>query len=56
MLDVLGRDDLPYIIFTTAYSEYAAQAFEVEAVDYLLKPFDASRFERAVEAWVERAY
>jgi two-component system LytT family response regulator len=38
----------PYVIFTTAYSEYAAQAFEVEAVDYLLKPFDVTRFERAV--------
>ncbi|HEX7966033.1 MAG TPA: LytTR family DNA-binding domain-containing protein [Gammaproteobacteria bacterium] len=48
LLDVLGKDRPPYIIFTTAYSEYAAQAFEVEAVDYLLKPFDASRFERAL--------
>lgn len=47
-LERLGRDRLPYIIFTTAYSEYAARAFEVEAVDYLLKPFDATRFERAV--------
>src|SRR5215469_11140183 len=47
-LERLGRDRLPYIIFTTAYSEYGAQAFEVEAVDYLLKPFDAGRFERAL--------
>lgn len=47
-LERMERKERPYVIFTTAYSEYGAQAFEVEAVDYLLKPFDASRFERAV--------
>ena len=47
VLKSLG-DKRPYVIFTTAYSEYAAQAFEVEAVDYLLKPFDVTRFERAL--------
>lgn len=47
-LEQFGLGQLPYIIFTTAYSEYAARAFEVEAVDYLLKPFDMSRFERAL--------
>jgi two-component system, LytTR family, response regulator len=47
VLKSLG-DKPPYVIFTTAYSEYAAQAFEVEAVDYLLKPFDITRFERAL--------
>jgi len=47
VLKSLG-DQRPYVIFTTAYSEYAAQAFEVEAVDYLLKPFDVTRFERAL--------
>jgi two-component system LytT family response regulator len=47
-LKALGADAPPYVIFTTAYSEYAAQAFEMEAVDYLLKPFDVSRFERAL--------
>lgn len=48
-LERMERQDRPYVIFTTAYSEYGAQAFEVEAVDYLLKPFDAGRFERAIE-------
>ncbi len=38
----------PKIIFTTAYDSYAIQAFDAEAVDYLLKPFDEERFNRAV--------
>ena len=39
----------PKIIFTTAYDQYAIQAFDAEAVDYLLKPFDEERFARAVK-------
>jgi two-component system, LytTR family, response regulator len=39
----------PHIVFTTAYSEYAVQAFDVQALDYLLKPFDRDRFLRSVE-------
>jgi two-component system LytT family response regulator len=38
----------PYVIFATAHAEHAVQAFDVEAVDYLLKPFDDERFERAM--------
>jgi len=44
----LGADNLPPTIFVTAYDEHAVQAFEVEALDYLLKPFDRERFRRAV--------
>ena len=39
----------PHIVFTTAYSEYAVRAFDVQAVDYLLKPYDRERFLRSVE-------
>jgi two-component system LytT family response regulator len=39
----------PHIVFTTAYSEYAVRAFDVQALDYLLKPFDRERFLRSIE-------
>lgn len=38
----------PLVVFTTAYDEYALAAFAIDAVDYLLKPYDASRFEATV--------
>lgn len=41
--------DRPEVIFATAYDEYAIRAFEVEAVDYLLKPFSRERLEEALE-------
>jgi two-component system, LytTR family, response regulator len=40
---------VPAVVFVTAYDEYAMRAFDAHAVDYLLKPFSAERFERAVE-------
>lgn len=46
--------DKPFIVFTTAYKKFAYEGFELEAVDYLLKPFDAARFQKAVEK-VEKA-
>src|SRR5579872_5326121 len=46
---ILHGDRSPYIVFTTAYSQYAPDAFSVDACDYLMKPFDANRFRVAVE-------
>jgi two-component system LytT family response regulator len=43
-----GGDTLPLVIFVTAYDEYALQAFEVHAIDYLLKPFDRERFQKSL--------
>ena len=40
---------LPFVIFTTAYDQHALRAFEVSALDYLLKPFKPSRFKEAVQ-------
>ncbi len=40
---------MPQIVFATAYDQYAVQAFEVNAVDYLLKPFDKARLARAIQ-------
>jgi len=45
----LQSDDLPAILFVTAYDEYAIDAFEVNAVDYLLKPIDDSRLRQALD-------
>jgi two-component system LytT family response regulator len=45
----LAGDEMPVVVFTTAYDQYALRAFEVHALDYLLKPFDDERFEQALE-------
>ncbi len=50
--ELVGRlqsDDMPLVIFVTAYDQYAIEAFDVHAVDYLLKPIDEDRLEAAVE-------
>ena len=49
VIDKIGRDAMPLVIFVTAYDQYAVDAFELNAVDYLLKPFDRERFRAAVE-------
>lgn len=55
-LEVLARlDELPLIIFSTAYDQYALEAFELHAVDYLLKPYTRERFARAIEKLEARA-
>ena len=45
----LQADDMPSVIFATAYDNYAIDAFDLNAVDYLLKPFDANRFSLAIQ-------
>src|SRR5262245_22621751 len=52
VLELLGRDQP--VVFITAYDQYALRAFEVHAVDYLLKPFSADRFREAIGRARER--
>jgi len=54
VLELLGNDLPPTIIFVTAYDEYALRAFEAGALDYLLKPFDDARFGRALSRAKEK--
>ncbi|HYL73534.1 MAG TPA: LytTR family DNA-binding domain-containing protein [Bryobacteraceae bacterium] len=49
VLEAIGRQRLPRVIFVTAYDQYAVRAFEVHALDYLLKPFDRERFDAALD-------
>ena len=44
----------PSVIFTTAFDEYAIKAFEAHAIDYLLKPFNKERFDKAVQKWLQQ--
>src|SRR6185437_8761429 len=54
VVELLGSELPPVIIFVTAYDEYALRAFEAGALDYLLKPFDDARFERALKRAKEK--
>ncbi|HVI06793.1 MAG TPA: response regulator [Candidatus Binatia bacterium] len=49
VLELLGRDLPSAVVFVTAYDQYALRAFEAGALDYLLKPFDNSRFKQALD-------
>jgi two-component system, LytTR family, response regulator len=49
VLQSINVDRMPFVIFITAYDQHALQAFEVHALDYLLKPFKQERFQKALE-------
>jgi len=56
-LDVVrsvGAERMPFVVFVTAYDEHAIEAFELNALDYLLKPFDEDRLQRALDRARER--
>ena len=54
VLEMLGHELPPAVVFVTAYDQYALRAFEAGALDYLLKPFDNARFEKALRRAKER--
>ena len=55
LLELVGAEAVPAIVFVTAYDRYALRAFEVHALDYLLKPVDERRFATALEHAKKRA-
>jgi two-component system, LytTR family, response regulator len=49
VLGQIAPEEMPVVVFTTAYDQFAIRAFEAHALDYLLKPFEAERLHRAIE-------
>lgn len=56
VLETLGDDVPPAVVFVTAHDQHAIRAFEVHALDYLLKPFGRARFQTAVSKAIERLH
>ena len=54
VLEAIGTEAAPVIVFVTAHDKFAIRAFEIHAVDYLLKPFDRERFEKALRRALEQ--
>jgi two-component system LytT family response regulator len=48
VIEAVGPDKMPLVVFVTAFDKYALKAFDVHALDYLLKPFDRERFQQAL--------
>jgi two-component system LytT family response regulator len=55
LLRMIGDDAVPAVVFVTAYDAFAIKAFEVQALDYLLKPFDDDRFAKTLQRAKEQA-
>jgi len=49
VIELLNKDELPYIVFVTAYNDYAVEAFEREAIDYIVKPASTERIAKSLE-------
>src|SRR4029434_8986636 len=49
VIDAIGIGSMPHVVFVTAFDEHALRAFEVRALDYLLKPFTPERFSAVME-------
>ncbi len=54
VIDAVGVEDMPLTVFVTAYDRFALQAFEADAVDYLLKPFSDKRYDQTMERVKQR--
>lgn len=54
VIDEIGAQNMPAVIFVTAFDDYAIDAFEVGAIDYLLKPVDEERFNRTLDRAAKR--
>src|ERR1043166_7330089 len=54
VIEAVGPERMPFVVFVTAFDRYALRAFDVHALDYLLKPFDGERFRQALERARER--
>jgi two-component system LytT family response regulator len=54
VIEAMGTGPAPVIVFVTAFDQFAVRAFEVHAVDYLLKPFDRERFQKALRRAIEQ--
>ncbi|MFT5514887.1 MAG: two-component system LytT family response regulator [Rhodothermales bacterium] len=55
VVEAVGVSEMPPVVFVTAYDQYALKAFDVHAIDYLLKPFEPSRFYEALARAIDRA-
>jgi two-component system LytT family response regulator len=54
VIETIGIENMPVVVFVTAYDQYAIDAFEVQAIDYLLKPFDQERFQKSFNRALEQ--
>jgi len=54
VIETIGIENMPVVVFVTAYDQYAINAFEVKAIDYLLKPFDEERFQKSLNRALEQ--